>query len=1481
MIFRGLLLASSFNTGLLWSQSAPVISSFTASQTNTNPGLATQLLWSAGNATKIAIDQSVGDVTGLSSIYVSPVQTTTYTLTASAGTTSVTQQVTVTVVDTPPPAFGSGRTFYVSPLGNDSNNGLSAGSPWQTVAKVNSSVLLPGDTVFFQRGGEWHESLIAPASGTAGNPISFADYGVGAKPKFWGSNVLANYLFVPAGNGLYAYSISTPVTAALVNHTFFLTTPTGNAVDLANSWSYSGATLIINSPDSDPRVDGNVYTAVVRQDAIFSNYMNHLVFRNLVADETAAADQGYGIRIQNSTDVLVDSCEAYRAGKHHIASINSTQFVGANLYAAWAMPGQSRVGASSIDPAVSAYVAYGDNTVSLPNQTSVWRNCVWDHPVDPQNSVNYYAFFTHGAKITSVLLDNMSSLGASLTINNTDNPSAQVQLRSGLIQNARLEAYGQSTLVDGVHISGSGGSLRMGGTNSTFQNILLEGSYLEPDGYQSAAVSLASGNTLRFSTIVLDARAPQPYSCLTLDSDYSGNPGQGAHFQNYANICITPGMALKQWDAYPVTSDFAQSQYNLYSPGAMFSQRGAGGGFNYLTFGQWQALSADSASLLGNPLFVNAALSNYSLQPGSPAIGAAPLPASLLTGNPPIPTDQAGNPRLTGIAFDIGALAYQTKGGLPGWIISAAGGTPQNATVNTQFGAHLQAKVVDSGGNPVVGITVTFSAPASIATVSFGGSSTNTALTDGNGIATSAALIANGQPGSYTVTAATQGAPMTAGFSLTNTLAATGGTLSGSGNSSASTYDLTAEGTADWVHWGDGVLNRKSGVTSQISDYIVVGSGPVMGYNNDLRAMSWVDGTPIPNGANNNGVYINFLQNGFSLTAPADTNTRVLAVHVGGWFSGGTLTASLSGGAVAPFVDSTIPANGQYDRNYTLTYSAATAGQTLTVSWVMTSGAGNVTLNGAALATAGPNISATAGTPQSAMVNTAFASPLQATVKDAGNNPMPGVAVTFMAPLTGASGSFAGSATATVMTNAGGIANAPTLTANSQVGAYTLTATAAGIGNPARFSLTNATAPPASITAAAGTSQSTIVNSSFTTALQAAVKDANNNPVIGVVVTFTAPSTGPSANFSGLLTTSVMTNASGIATAPTLNANNQAGAYAILASTAGLSAAFALSNAVAPPASIAASAGTPQSAAINTTFSTALQAIVKDVNDNAVSGVTVTFTAPSNGPSASFSGSSTASVVTNASGIATAPTPIANSQAGSYSIAAAVSGISTPATFALSNTPVQAVSAMLVQQAAGANLGNNQNTLTITLGNAPNNANLLVLFFDHVSASQTITGITGATWTQVAQNFTGNIGDSEIWLGTNPTSPIITITGTNYFGTFQPGYAIVAEFAGVSTTLEGTGLNTTGGTWPVTTASLTTTKPGDLLVTSAMSYSGGGAQASVSSPWTLLNAAGGAYSLAAAYKIVGATGSYSATWNGGGSPQVSTVILALKASGPN
>src|SRR5207249_4510461 len=142
-------------------------------------------------------------------------------------------------------------------------------------------------------------------------------------------------------------------------------------------------------------------------------------------------------------------------------------------------------------------------------------------------------------------------------------------------------------------------------------------------------------------------------------------------------------------------------------------------------------------------------------------------------------------------------------------------------------------------------------------------------------------------------------------------------------------------------------------------------------------------------------------------------------------------------------------------------------------------------------------------------INTAFATQLQATVKDSGGNPVSGVTVTFTAPGSGPSGAFAGGAN-TATTNASGVATAAIFTANGAAGSYTVTATVSGVASPANFSMTNLTGAAASITATAGTPQSTTINTAFTTQLQATVKDSGNNPVSGATVTFTAPGSGAS-----------------------------------------------------------------------------------------------------------------------------------------------------------------------------------------------------------------------------------------------------------------------------------------------------------------------------------------------------------------------------------
>jgi hypothetical protein len=190
------------------------------------------------------------------------------------------------------------------------------------------------------------------------------------------------------------------------------------------------------------------------------------------------------------------------------------------------------------------------------------------------------------------------------------------------------------------------------------------------------------------------------------------------------------------------------------------------------------------------------------------------------------------------------------------------------------------------------------------------------------------------------------------------------GSLAGSVTTSSSSVNLTAVGTTDWAHWYG--YDHKTTGGSAISDYTAVGSGGVYNYGNDLRAIGWSDGTPTASSTNNNGIYTPGNNDGFSIAAPADTTVRTLNVYVGGYKSGGKLTAHLSDGSASDYVDTT-PQNaaGQYNGNYTLTYKAANAGAHLTVTWVQNSdgGGGNVTLAGAALSGGGAFADQDIGTP--------------------------------------------------------------------------------------------------------------------------------------------------------------------------------------------------------------------------------------------------------------------------------------------------------------------------------------------------------------------------------------------------------------------------------------------------------------------------------------------------------------------------------------
>ncbi len=207
-------------------------------------------------------------------------------------------------------------------------------------------------------------------------------------------------------------------------------------------------------------------------------------------------------------------------------------------------------------------------------------------------------------------------------------------------------------------------------------------------------------------------------------------------------------------------------------------------------------------------------------------------------------------------------------------------------------------------------------------------------------------------------------------------------------------------------------------------------------------------------------------------------------------------------------------------------------------------------------------ISATAGTPQSAVVTTTYSTPLQVTVHDNSNNPVSGATVTFMAPASGPTGSFPGAdqALGSVQTDINGIATAPPFTANMVAGTYVVTATVPAtrsvpMPGTATFTLTNTPGPPAAISAISGGGQFAITSAAFTNPLAAQVVDSYGNLVPNVNVTFSAPASGASASFAS--SSAVKTNSAGIAISPKLVANNIPGNYSAGAAFQGESSGFA------------------------------------------------------------------------------------------------------------------------------------------------------------------------------------------------------------------------------------------------------------------------------------------------------------------------------------
>ncbi len=249
--------------------------------------------------------------------------------------------------------------YYISSSGDDNNNtGLAPGSPWKTIAKVNTITFKAGDRILFNRGDTFYGTLKLTRPGTAVSPIIVGAYGtVAGNPRLTGFINITSW--TNEGNGIYSTVLNSVPRLEMVlvdgkqywmgqyPSIGFLTyesyndnlSITDNTLSSTPDWT--GAEIYIRK---------NLYTT---NRAIITNHTNQtLTYSEIIQGNDEALVNNYGYIIQNDIKTLKDFGDwCFRDSKFYI-------------YFGSEVPGNHNVQVANLDDLIDIV---GGNYVTIEN----------------------------------------------------------------------------------------------------------------------------------------------------------------------------------------------------------------------------------------------------------------------------------------------------------------------------------------------------------------------------------------------------------------------------------------------------------------------------------------------------------------------------------------------------------------------------------------------------------------------------------------------------------------------------------------------------------------------------------------------------------------------------------------------------------------------------------------------------------------------------------------------------------------------------------------------------------------------------------------------------------------------------------------------------------------------------------------------------------------------------------------------------------
>ena len=228
------------------------------------------------------------------------------------------------------------KIYYISATGNNSNNGLSVETAWQTLSPVNNLDLKPGDQILLEGGQSFtgYLEFNANDNGTTENPIIISSYGtgkaiihaidnVGLSATNTGGLNISNLIFEGNSSNYNGMYFLINQTTADIDHIY---------IDNVEVFDFGGRGFLLGADNTDKGFNHvSILNSSFHDNGIagletFGSWplishtdftIGHCRFYNNLGTFTTSAMTGYGIAVSGVDGGVIEYCEAYDNGANN------------------------------------------------------------------------------------------------------------------------------------------------------------------------------------------------------------------------------------------------------------------------------------------------------------------------------------------------------------------------------------------------------------------------------------------------------------------------------------------------------------------------------------------------------------------------------------------------------------------------------------------------------------------------------------------------------------------------------------------------------------------------------------------------------------------------------------------------------------------------------------------------------------------------------------------------------------------------------------------------------------------------------------------------------------------------------------------------------------------------------------------------------------------------------------------------------------